>query len=249
MKNAKIVLADGELIIPLGDEMFDAIYNNEGNLLDLNSDFSHFLESLVPVENKKCCLMVDDVEVNFEVPPHILELLSDFVRDDLELLDEEIVEVHDVVRACVPQGIRPPTVKQYLYAKNIAEILGIHLPVATRRTTDECSSFINKYQESFKEIIREENSFSTEGNRLAKWMAARHFHVVAGLPLEDVARKVKVVKVETVNKYLAQLEEWESNLSKYDDEYKSRIKPYIELFLTKNYDLEIAIDIKSSIKH
>lgn len=157
----------------------------------------------------------------FELPKHLKQALIDHGDEDNEpFVSEDLIYK---LRELVPYKHRPPTDRQIKYATSISRYLGIELSPEVFIETKACSDFIDEYAGEYQ-VTRQLERENREAKKVLARKLARIGRILPardalnnGASVEEVAAMFKV-KPPTIEKYCAEIADFEANLSESNAE-------------------------------
>jgi len=170
-------------------------------------------------------IVIGNARVKFELPTSLFDVISNHAKtnDTFKLYSYHVDTIIDMIRPMIPEEKRPPTHKQEHYAKSISEALNIELSTEVLSSATACSEFLDQHSEEYKSLIalqkahlQKHRESISQANRVNRWLSAREA-LEGGSSLEEIAEELGV-KPPTIEKYCAQLEEWEA-IAQIDDSY------------------------------
>lgn len=212
---AKLIINDLEVQLPVSDSVIEALCDNADHLEDFSSEIHRLLKSLAPIENKKSCIVVGDVVLEFESEESILEGIYKTYQQSSIVSDEYLDDFDALLKKSVPYKHRPPSYKQVDYATQIAATLAIDLPAKALRNITACSKFIDQNMDAFEEANHQNRIIKREANRVARWSVAT-FLYIEGADLKSIATLFGVTKEETVLNYFNKYIEWKNMYSLFE---------------------------------
>lgn len=209
MKNAKLIVNDTTINIPISDYLFESLADNSEKLEPLSNDFDNLLCSLFPSDIQTGTIIVGDAELEFKANAYLLDSIAASARmsERLQFDETKLAHLEDRLRKTIPSKWRPPTGRQVSFATKIAMTLGMDLPAKALKSTDECSSFIDAHHEEFQIESRKNREFISWAQRSVRWFIAEHFQL-KGCSLAEIAVKLEVKNESTISKYLENLKIW-----------------------------------------
>ncbi len=235
MKNAKIVVHDTEILIPVRDEIFGVLCENSHKLDDLKSDVVYLLRQMFPPETQTLTLQVGDAELDFEIEQHLVAALAESFNKGYVVEPSEQAQFEDILRQTVPLSKRPPTSRQYSYMQQIAMTLNLEIPTKALRNTDACSEFIDEHIDEFKLVDSQIQAFRREANRVARWVVAYQLNGT-GESLANIAKRLGVVQEATIIKYLNNLDSWKANFVQMSKKEQLCMNDLVNYILESEYE-------------
>jgi len=168
-------------------------------------------------------LSIGDVKFSVEIPEHIAEAVNEHLvlSDIIDFPHWGAIQIADCLRLMIPSEVRPSSSKQIEYAEKIAATLEIPLPDDLKKS-DVCGKFIDEHASDFKEAANNQREVEKymkyifrQTGRVSRWTKARNI-IASGASIELAAEKMQV-KPNTIEKYLAELNDWEKFTSGTDE--------------------------------
>lgn len=234
MKEMKIILNDSEIVFPIRSDLYEAICDNSEYLTALPPEFIYLLKQMIVPSYDKASLVIGDAILDFQIERYLLDYLSEN-KDRVCVFDEnQLFELHEIVRKTIPYNKRPPSQKQISYVIRISEMLNIDIPAKVLKCSDTCSSFIDTYQYEYQEIERFYRDLRSEANRVSRWFVAFSLFQRED-SLESIAEKLGVVREATIEKYMASYVSWKESFLLMNEGYQLGLIDFINDILEADF--------------
>lgn len=234
MKTMKIILNDSEIVLPIRDEIYEAVCENSESLSDLPYEFIYILKQMIVPSYEKASLVIGDAALEFDIESYLLDYLSSNKDKFSDFDEEQLLQINEIVRKTIPYGKRPPSQKQLSYVIRISETIGIDIPPKVLKCADACSEYIDTYQYEYQEIERYKRALRSEANRVSRWVVAHSLHQ-NGDNLSSIAEKLGVVRESTIEKYVASYNAWRESFLMTDKKYQLSLMDFIDDILESEY--------------
>ncbi len=165
-------------------------------------------------------LIVNGVEFSVQLPDEVITAIAENFEEGqvVELDHWKSKGVAKSISYAIPAPERPASYSQVNYAESIAREFDIELPEGINKAK-VCRKFLDEHVAAFQEKLEQKKTLSylaSKTVRTARLIKARDL-VDSGLSLEEVADKMEVKLVDTIEKYLRELLAWEKMASESEE--------------------------------